>query len=180
MSEEIAFGPDFTSAFPAHSKAASTPDFINTFPPHCMIETEGAEYIDETRPYGAGVVEWDGDKAQAIFMYESDLFTVHDAREIAQRGLDLIIHKDKFDVFTGNPFTDTVLDAINPDRVVVYGVATNVCVNYAVKGLLERNREVYVVEDAIKELPGIPNPVNEWYALGAKRTTTKELEALLE
>ena len=62
---------------------------------------------------------------------------------------------------------------------VVYGVAENVCVNFAVKGLLERGKEVYVVTDAIKGLPGIPACLEDWKNIGAKTVTSNEIESLL-
>ena len=69
---------------------------------------------------------------------------------------NIVLTKNKFDIFEGNPHTNQLLDLINPDTVVVYGVATNVCVNYAVLGLEKRGISVYVVKDAIKELPNLP------------------------
>ena len=139
---------------------SSTPDFVHTFPEHCMIGTPGAEYVPATRPLNPVVVDW---RQGSI-----DLDEILGAKEI-------VLYKDEFDVFSGTPYSGKVLEAINPDRVIVYGVATNVCVDFAVRGLLERGKEVYVVEDAIMGLPNIPSPVEEWKKLGAKLVKTEQI-----
>ena len=46
--------------------------------------------------------------------------------------------------------TESVLEYLDLDRAVVYGLATDVCVGRAVFGLTERDVEVYLVEDAVK------------------------------
>jgi nicotinamidase/pyrazinamidase len=138
------------------------PDFIKTFPPHCMANTEGAEYIEETQPEDPFIIEWNKKLGKRI--------------EIKNR--NIIIQKDAFDVFKGNANTDFVLKILNPTKVYVYGVTTNVCVNDAVVGLAKRVKEVYVVEDAIKELPNIPLPFAAWKKLGVKMIQLNELETL--
>ena len=67
-----------------------------------------------------------------------------------------------------------------PKIVVVYGVTTNVCVNDAVVGLSGRVEKVYVIEDAIKELPNIPLPFENWKKLGVKIIQLNEVEKLLK
>jgi len=119
---------------------SSKPDFIKTFPPHCIVGSEGAEFVDETKPTNYSNIIYYNDTPPTL--------------ELLNR--NITICKNKFDAFTGNPYTDKFVNFINPDIVVVYGVATNVCVNCAVLGLTERGIEVIVVKDAIKELPDIP------------------------
>lgn len=113
-------------------------DFKTTYPPHCLADTPGAQYVPATNPHNPLVVR----REQSSI----DSYLIKDHRNI-------VMNKNKFDVFAGNPHTESVLDVINPDQVVVYGVATNVCVDQAVQGLLRTNRDVYVVGDAIKALP---------------------------
>ncbi|MDP3639962.1 MAG: cysteine hydrolase family protein [Nanoarchaeota archaeon] len=141
------------------------PDFKATFPPHCLQRTKGAEYIPATRPDDPCIIFWQDQSYQ-----EHDMLT---SREI-------IIYKDRFDVFDkeGNPFTDVVLTILKPQRAIVYGVATNVCVDFAVKGLRQRGIEVYVITDAIKELPhlSLEDVLQEWEKLGVHLTTVKEVE----
>ncbi len=144
---------------------SDNPDLINTFPPHCIIGTEGAEYIKATEPLDAYVLDW-RDK-------EVDTKKLMQAKEI-------VIYKDAFDVFDlkkGNPYTKKVIDALDPEQAVVYGVATNVCVDYAVMGLLERGINVLVAEDAIKGLPDLPleETLDKWKENGAKFNTTYQI-----
>lgn len=59
----------------------------------------------------------------------------------------------------------------------MYGVATNVCVDFAVKGLLQRGLQVYVPTDAIKELPGLPleKVLESWKNEGVQLIRTDEV-----
>jgi len=145
------------------AEISNEPDFVNTFPKHCIRGTEGAGYVPATGPGGAYSVDW---KDRSV-----DMEKISNSRNI-------IIYKDAFDVFAGNPYTESVLAAIGPDIAVVYGVATNVCVDYAARGLLERGVSVRVVWDAIKELPNLPleETVREWERLGAALITTDQIE----
>src|SRR3989344_539462 len=135
---------------------SDTPDFKTTFPPHCMERTKGAEFIDQTRPKNPYLIDW----KDATF----DPVKLREYR-------NLIIYKDEFDAFhpTGAPHTDKILRELHPQRAIVYGVATNVCVDFAVKGLLQRGVGVYGPTDAIKELPGLPLEVvlDSWKEHGA-------------
>ena len=88
---------------------------------------------------------------------------------------NFIIRKDAFDVFSGNPWTEKIVRMLKPNTVVVYGVTTNVCVDYAVKGLKRKVKNVMVVEDAIKELPKIPLPFDNWKKKGIKLIQLDEL-----
>ena len=95
---------------------SDNPDFVNTFPPHCIMYTKGAEYIPATAPKHSEIIyeiDW-RDKE----ISETELF----------KRRNIILYKDKFDIFAGNKHTEKVLELLNPDAVVVYGVATNVCV----------------------------------------------------
>jgi nicotinamidase-related amidase len=59
--------------------------------------------------------------------------------------------KKSFDVFT-NPNTDSLLARLDPDEAILFGVATDVCNDAAVRGLLARGRRVVFVEDAARGL----------------------------
>jgi nicotinamidase/pyrazinamidase len=143
---------------------SESPDFVNTFPPHTMRGTMGADSIPETRPFDPYEIDWKDAEFSAVSVRSSD---------------EVILYKDHFDAFEGNPHTRATLDVLRPSRAIVYGVATNVCVDYAVMGLLERNVEVYAVTDAMKELPQIPSPFEKWKARGARLITTREVSDLL-
>ncbi|NCN86805.1 cysteine hydrolase [archaeon] len=140
------------------------PDYRMTFPEHCMAETSGAEFIDETKPINPYVVDWQNQNWQY-----SDC-KIRTSQEI-------VIYKDFFNIFEGNRFTKQVLDALNPNRIIIYGVASDVCVDQAIKGLRAMNKEVYVPVDAIKELDpnGLEELLNKWLFHGVKLTKTEDI-----
>jgi nicotinamidase/pyrazinamidase len=131
---------------------SENPDFVNTFPVHCMMGTEGANFIKEVQPDTPNhIIDW-----RNIHLEADKHFVVNNR--------NIVIYKDKFDVFAGNKNTDLVVKHLNPKKVIVVGVATNVCIDRAVLGLADRVEEVWVVIDAIKELPNIPvaDLVKKW------------------
>lgn len=146
------------------AELSANPDFINTFPEHCMANTKGARYVKETLPEDPFIFDWDKG---------------YSSLDEALTKRNIIIRKDAFDVFAGNPYSDKILELLAPETVLVYGVTTNICVNHAVIGLAKRGKAVYVVEDAIKELPKIPLPFDSWEELGVKVIQSTQLEKLI-
>jgi nicotinamidase/pyrazinamidase len=132
------------------------PNFTTTFPEHCMAGTKGAEFIAETRPVLPAIVDWMTHIAILPHLADANQFR------------NIVIRKDAFDVFEGNPYTIKILDLLRPEKVFVYGVTTNVCVDKAVCGLVKLGFPVFVFEDAIKELPGLPLPFKKWKDVGVK------------
>src|SRR5581483_5049096 len=55
------------------------------------------------------------------------------------RGREFLLLKKHFDVFS-NPNAERLLDLLDPDEVVLFGVATDVCDDAAIRGLLDRGR----------------------------------------
>jgi nicotinamidase/pyrazinamidase len=114
------------------------PDFRNTYPPHCLRGTRGAEKVPETKqrdafpfslvPYPPGLVPG----------------VIAEKRE-------LLLLKKNFNVFT-NPNTEPLLEALDPDEIVLFGVATDVCNDAAIRGFLQRGRKVRFVEGAARGL----------------------------
>lgn len=146
------------------AELSASPDFITTFPEHCMANTPGADYLAETEADNPAVFDWD----KQYLSYDE----VNTKRNI-------VLRKDAFDVFIGNSHTESIVEILAPKTVVVYGVTTNVCVNDAVVGLAKRVGQVYVIEDAIKELPNIPLPFDNWKKLGVKMISFAELSKIL-
>ena len=156
-----------------HPEISDKPDWQSTFPPHCMRGTSGQKKIPETALRDPLVVE----PARA------DPQTLAE-RVRAHRG-DVLFHKHRFDVFTNENAT-AVLDVLDPQDVVLYGVATDVCDKAAIEGLLERrpHTRLFVVTDAVR---GIDQDVSEhllreWGDEGVRLVRTKELveEGLVE
>lgn len=152
--------------WPGSSELSADPDFTSTFPPHCMANTKGAEYVKETQPENALIVDWD-----KPFTYNRDQIKSQQ---------NIVIRKDSFDVFAGNPYTSAIVETLAPETVVVYGVTTNVCVNDAVIGLSKRVKNIYIIEGAIKELPNIPLPFENWEKLGVKMIQFADLKEMLD
>lgn len=151
---------------PYSEELSENPDFANTFPEHCMMDTEGAEYIESTRPENPLVLDWRNE---------------YNLGEELENSREIVVYKDRFDVFEGSPHTDRVVGELDPDKVFVYGVATDVCVDQAVNGLLERDLEVYVVEDAIKGIDSDKSErvVENWKDNGVETVLTQEVEDYL-
>ena len=64
---------------------------------------------------------------------------------------EVLLLKKNFNVFT-NPNIDPLLDVLDPDEIIIFGVATDVCVAAALDEFLQRGRRVLFVEDAVKGL----------------------------
>jgi nicotinamidase/pyrazinamidase len=69
----------------------------------------------------------------------------------AQGVQQLILEKQELDCFS-NPHLAPLLSQLNADRYVVYGVVTEICVQFAAFGLLKTGRRVELVTDAVKAL----------------------------
>ena len=109
------------------------PDFEVTYPPHCLRGTYGARKLAET------------DQEDPVPIGLTPL------PERYLRGREFLLLKKNFDVFT-NPNTDRLLAALDPEQIVVFGVATDVCDDAAIRGFLQRGRKVTFVEDAARGL----------------------------
>jgi nicotinamidase/pyrazinamidase len=109
------------------------PDFSTTYPPHCLRGTRGARKVPETEQEDPVPI------------------TLEPLPERYLRGREFLLLKKHFDVFT-NPNTDRLLEALDPEEVILFGVATDVCDDAAIRGLLERGRHVRFVEDAARGL----------------------------
>ena len=112
---------------------STEPDFSSTYPPHCLRGTRGARKIDAT----------DQEDPIPIGLEPLD--------EKWLRGREFLLLKKHFDVFT-NPNTERLLARLDPDEVILFGVATDVCDDAAIRGLLARGRTVTFVEDAARGL----------------------------
>ena len=141
----------------------SDPDFATTFPPHCLRGTPGAAKIAETAqrdplpfslvPYPPGLVP-----------------------ELVRDRRELLFLKKTYSAFS-NPNLEPVLEALAPDEVVVFGVATDVCNHAAIIGLLDRSYRVAFVEDASRGLSEerVRVSLAEWRRRGVRFTTADEV-----
>ncbi len=134
------------------------PDFAHTFPPHCLRGTRGARKIPETEqedPVPLGLA---------------------DVPERFLEGREFLLLKKHFDVFT-NPNAERLLARLEPDEVILFGVATDVCSHAAVHGLIDRAHRVRFVEDAARGLDEerVARHMAGWRERGVEFTTVDEV-----
>jgi len=144
------------------------PDFANTYPPHCLRGTRGAEKILETKqrdPLPLALVPFPPGLVPQL---------------IAGRR-EILLLKKNFNVFT-NPNTDPLLDALDPEEIVVFGVASDVCDDAAIRGFLLRGRRVVFVEDAARGLDDDRTAACEafWRQGGVEFRTVEEVVGSLD
>jgi nicotinamidase/pyrazinamidase len=138
------------------SEISDDPDFRTTYPPHCLRGTRGARKIPETEqgdpvPIGLG-----------------------DFPERYLEGREFLLLKKHFDVFT-NPNTDRLVARLGIDEVILFGVATDVCDDAAIRGFLARGLKVRFVEDAARGLDDerVASCTAFWREQGVEFTTAE-------
>jgi nicotinamidase/pyrazinamidase len=138
------------------------PDYRTTYPPHCLRGTRGARKIPETE------------------QREPVPVTFARLPERYFDGREFLLLKKSFDVFT-NPNTERLLDRFDRDEIVVFGVATDVCDDAAIRGFLERGRKVRFVEDAARGLDEgrVAACTAAWREGGVEFTTADQVVASL-
>jgi nicotinamidase/pyrazinamidase len=138
------------------------PDWQATFPPHCLRGTRGAERVPETKqldpvPLGLTPVpdHW-------------------------LKGREFLILKKHFDAFT-NPNTVRLLELLDPEEIVLFGVATDICDDAAVNALVDRGHRVTFVEDAAAALDAAKGEActAAWRGRGVRVATVDEVLAEL-
>jgi nicotinamidase/pyrazinamidase len=146
---------------------SDSPDFRNTYPPHCLRGTRGAERIAET--------EQADPLPLSLVPYPPGLLP-----DLVAGQREILLLKKNFNVFT-NPNTDALLDVLDPDEIVLFGVATDVCDDAAIRGFLQRGRKVRFVEDAARGLDEerVAVCTAAWREGGVAFTTAAEVAASL-
>lgn len=145
---------------------SDAPDWSTTFPPHCMRGTPGQLKIAETELRNPLVIEPELQDPGAF------------AQQVLAHGGDFLLHKRAVDVFS-NANVPALLRALEPEAVVVYGVATDFCNKYAIEGLLRQlpRAVLYLVTDAVRAI----NPVEGdrliagWRDRGIRMVTVSDI-----
>ncbi|CAN5183856.1 hypothetical protein BH18ACT12_BH18ACT12_12780 [soil metagenome] len=134
------------------------PDYRLTYPPHCLRGTSGARKIPETEQEDPVPITFEHLPARFL-----------DGREF-------LLLKKNFDVFT-NPNTERLLEWLDPDEIVVFGVATDVCDDAAIRAFLDRGLQVRFVEDAARGLDEarVAACTTAWREGGVKFSTAEEV-----
>lgn len=140
------------------------------YPDHCMDGTPGQRKIDETAPL------------KPLYIENRDMTEAELETALAHRG-EIVIEKQRFDVFAGNRNAPALLAQLlsNYSDVVIYGVYTEVCVAGAVNGMLRlRGPNLHIVTDAIADIGAdAPAYLAAWKASGVELLTFAELERQL-
>jgi nicotinamidase/pyrazinamidase len=140
------------------------PEFTQ-FPPHCIKGTPGSDFVPEALADKIARVPNDPDAKlpRDLSAYQQILLEKQTLNIFESRHADELIQ--------------TILQKIGSDpEFFIFGVVTEYCVGFAVKGLLERGRRVAVVTDAIETLDLAVGQRNiaEWERMGARLTTTEQ------
>ena len=150
-----AHGIPVVSTTDAH--AENDPEFA-VWPPHCIAGT------------------WGQRKAEATLLDGRIVIPNRDC-EIALDGApQIVVEKQTVDVCLAPNF-DRVVERLNADRYVVYGVVTEICVLSAVRGLLRTGKPVTVVTDAVEALTAEASAraLEEVLAGGGQLATVSEI-----
>jgi len=142
---------------------ANDPEFAQ-FPPHCLKGERGSEVLPEA--LADKIVRVENSPAAKL----PDDFSPYQ---------QILLEKQTFDVFQTLHADELVRRLGKGPEFVVFGVVTEYCVDCAVKGLLERKRQVAVVKDAIETLgpEAGTKALAEFQGLGARLVTTDEVLA---
>jgi nicotinamidase/pyrazinamidase len=139
---------------------SAEPDFVNLWPPHCLRGTPGAMRPSETQ------------QLDPVVLGETEVGSAW------LRGSEFLLLKKAYDPFT-NPNADCLLALLDPQEIVLFGVATDVCNDAAIRGLLARGRAVTFVEDASRGIDEARTAacIADWRAGGVRFATTDEVLA---
>jgi nicotinamidase/pyrazinamidase len=144
------------------AELSETPDFSTTYPPHCLRGTRGAAKIAETE------------------QEDPVPLALTEVPEKWLRGREFLLLKKHFDVFT-NPNAERLLAFLDPDEVIIFGVASDVCNAAAIRGLLARGRIVTFVEEASRGLDAARTLActAEWREAGVRFASVDQVVAEL-
>jgi nicotinamidase/pyrazinamidase len=138
------------------------PDLDSTWPPHCLLGTRGAEKIPETKQLDPLPLPLVPVPAPIL-------------RRLLAGRREILVPKKQYDPFT-NPNTETMLDVLDPAEILLFGVATDICDDAAVRALLRRGRHVAFVEDAARGVDEsrVAACTAAWREAGVRFTTAEE------
>jgi nicotinamidase/pyrazinamidase len=136
------------------------PEF-KLFPPHCVKGTPGSDFVPE-----------------ALTQKVVRVPNVAEAKlpEDLSPYQQILLEKQTLNIFESRHADALVKQLGDQAEFVVFGVVTEYCVSFAVKGLLERRRRVAVVQDAIETLKRDDGQktMAELKQLGARITTAAQ------
>jgi len=122
-------GIPLVSTMDAHSE--DDPEFKN-WPPHCVAGTAGQQ-----KP------------ASTLLERRTVLANTANAALDFDGTQQILLEKQTLDCFATRHLAK-LLDRLGAERYVVYGVVTEVCVKFAVEGLLKTGKRIELVTDAVR------------------------------
>jgi nicotinamidase/pyrazinamidase len=123
-------GITVVSTVDAHTE--NDPEF-QTWPKHCVAGATGQHKAEATLL-----------ARRVVVPNRAGDFDIESAQQI-------VVEKQTVDAFQTHTFA-RIVQRLNPGRIVVYGVVTEICVLHAVRGLLPFGKSLTVVTDAIQSL----------------------------
>ncbi len=140
--------------------SANDPEF-KIFPPHCVKGTTGSELVPEALTNKVAYVP-----NEESAMIPDDLSTYQ----------QILLEKQTLNIFESRHADELVKRLGNKAEFVVFGVVTEYCVSFAAKGLIERGRNVAVVQDAIETLKPEDGQktITELQQIGVRLVTTDQ------
>ena len=136
------------------------PDSRRRFRPHCLA-APGARSRSPRRSRSTHCL-WARRRIRGV------------AARAGRRRREILLLKKSYSVFA-NPSAEPLVEILDPDEVVVFGVATDVCDHAAIMGMLDRGRRVAFVEDAARGLSEerVASCTAAWRERGVRFTTVE-------
>jgi nicotinamidase/pyrazinamidase len=106
------------------------------YPPHCLVGTPGQKKVAGTSLGNQFVVP---------------NHAIHLPDELSSFN-QIVVEKQATDVFTNPNIESLVRKVAKSKEILLYGVVTEICVDKAARGLIQRGHRVHIVGDAIQHL----------------------------
>jgi nicotinamidase/pyrazinamidase len=137
---------------------------FQSWPPHCIRQTPGQLKVSESLFLNYLVVPRER--------------TAPVGNDELSRYPQCIIEKNQLDAFT-NPHMEELVNHLDAEQYIVYGVATEYCVRLAALGLRRVGRRVLLLTDAIQgiDADGVVKTLKELEAAGVGLSTAREILA---
>ncbi len=152
-----------------NQEISDNPDFKQTFPPHCMANEPGSERVGYLGELPIEYIPNDKMDADAL-------------RKLTNKEqFHIVIRKQDTDVFS-NLNTVELIELIAPKMAVVFGVALDVCVDQALRGLCTfPDIKLCLLKDATKglEIKPADELLDEFRQMGIEITELSNLRRQL-
>jgi len=145
-----------------------------------VVSTTDAHTEDDPEfkiwPHHCVAGTWGQRKAEATLLDRRIVVPNRDCSFDLAGARQIVVEKQTVDVFQARNL-GRVVEQLGGDGYVVYGVVTEICVLYAVRGLLRTGRPVTIVTDAVETLKreDSERALEECRSGGARLATAREI-----